>query len=136
MNRASLRLVLFVAIFLSSCASRDGLAPGEAITLQVGEEVRVDGCDLRVRFDGIESDSRCPQGVTCVWEGDAVILLTLTGGGDPDPRAVRLHTNASGGTEHGGECTVRLLRLQPEAIEGVVPPQDTYRVTLTVGGEA
>lgn len=47
------------------------IALGETVT--VGTET--------VRFDGVAEDSRCPQNVTCVWEGRARVRLVV--GGSP-----------------------------------------------------
>ena len=40
--------------------------------------VHGDGCDaLRITFDGVGEDSRCPTGVQCVWAGDAAAAFVL-----------------------------------------------------------
>ena len=45
--------------------------------LRVGQEITVAGTDMKVRFDSVKEDSRCPEGVDCIWEGNAKIALTL-----------------------------------------------------------
>ena len=42
-------------------------------TLAPGQTAQVEGGGLRVTFYGVSADSRCPTGVTCVWEGDAAL---------------------------------------------------------------
>lgn len=44
---------------------------GEPFTLGPGQSAEVTGGDLYFLFSGILSDSRCPHGVECFWEGDA-----------------------------------------------------------------
>jgi hypothetical protein len=44
---------------------------GEPFTLTVGASELVGPAGLRVGFDAIVGDSRCPRNVTCVWEGVA-----------------------------------------------------------------
>ena len=44
-------------------------------TLQVGEALQFEG--KSVRFKEIISDSRCPKGVTCIWAGEAKVLVEI-----------------------------------------------------------
>jgi hypothetical protein len=48
--------------------------PGDTFRLAPGEAAALEGADLRVQFVGVTSDSRCPEDVTCVWEGDAGVV--------------------------------------------------------------
>lgn len=50
---------------------------GEIITLKIGESVEVNGESLTIDFDNIVDDSRCPNGVDCIWEGQAEVNLLL-----------------------------------------------------------
>ena len=63
----------------------------DTLRLHAGEVGSVDRGRLVIRFLAVESDSRCPSTVNCVWEGDAAALLHLT---DADGRLTRttLHT--------------------------------------------
>jgi hypothetical protein len=44
--------------------------------IKVGEKVLVEG--LRLSFEAVTEDSRCPVDVTCVWAGNAKVLLKLS----------------------------------------------------------
>jgi hypothetical protein len=48
---------------------------GEMFMMRRGESVRIGGSGDVVRFVGVASDSRCPKGVTCIWEGNAAVIL-------------------------------------------------------------
>ena len=50
---------------------------GEPFELERGTSVLVEG--HRVRFDAVRTDSRCPQGTTCVRAGEAVVALSFVG---------------------------------------------------------
>lgn len=50
------------------------------ILLDVGHEFKLD--QSSVRFLKVISDSRCPKKVTCIWEGEAKILLGITENGE------------------------------------------------------
>src|SRR5690606_37906883 len=81
---------------------------GETFSMERGSSVELDG--RRLRFDAVYEDSRCPEGTTCVWEGRAVVGLTLAA--DNQIREVRLEIpgfvdeedapQPSQRTEHGG----------------------------------
>jgi hypothetical protein len=65
------------------------LRAGASATLQDG---------LKVTFDGVRSDSRCPMDALCVWAGDAVVAVRLShAAGSPAER--ELHTAERSGSE-------------------------------------
>jgi len=102
-----------------SSAGPDSPAPGGAVVarvtapdtlrLHVGTAGVVDGGALTVEFLKVEGDSRCPSGVTCVWQGDAAVELRLTSA-DGRRAGTTLHT---------------ALNVQPKSVE-----YDGYDVTL------
>lgn len=44
--------------------------------LEIGQEIR--SGDTSVKFLEVISDSRCPEDVTCIWQGEAKVLLGIT----------------------------------------------------------
>ena len=50
----------------------------DAFTLRVGQEVTFTGEPLRILFEEVPEDSRCPLQVTCVWEGNASVGLRVS----------------------------------------------------------
>lgn len=61
------------------------------ITVPVSKTVKAGTTGLSVRFDKIESDSRCPINARCVWGGVAVVQATVNNG-QGDSKVVRLST--------------------------------------------
>ena len=53
---------------------------GEPFWIDYGETVALDGDALRVTFDGVVNDSRCPKNADCIWAGLAEIQLQLAQG--------------------------------------------------------
>ncbi|WP_412069909.1 hypothetical protein [Rubrivirga sp. IMCC43871] len=47
------------------------------VAVPLGESANLDG--LTLAFQAIAEDSRCPEGVDCVWEGRATVRLTVQG---------------------------------------------------------
>ena len=100
------------------------------VVLAPGQSARADG--LTVTFDGVSADSRCPIGVQCVWEGDAVVVVTVR---EPSREAANLELHTSGrypreGTY--GRYRVRLVSLAPQPREGEGVPAGEYRATVLV----
>ena len=55
---------------------RAELEAGDA-QIELGETATVEG--LAITFDAVVDDSRCPLDAVCVWEGQAVVTLTVEG---------------------------------------------------------
>jgi len=128
-------LLLAIAASALGCGSGtepDQVSLAQEFTLAPGHSAHVQGEDLTVVFDQVASDSRCPANVTCVWEGDAAVLLTLT---QPprDRAAVELHTSPRFPQKiRYGDLEVALRALDPEPREGIAIAQTAYRATLRV----
>jgi hypothetical protein len=110
-------------------------ALSEKFELPVGGSARIASTDLTVVFEEVESDSRCPTGVTCVWEGDGVVHLCL-GASPQTATSLRLHTreSASQKARHAG-LVIQLVELRPYPAGDVPVDSATYRVRLVVSRE-
>jgi hypothetical protein len=121
-------------LLLASCGTSPAAPrparPAEPFTLAPGETVPVEGAGLTVTFESVSADSRCPVDVTCVWEGDAVVLVSAR----PATAAPReLHTSGRFATEaEVGEYRVRLVELTPMPRQGASPAPGDYRATFVV----
>jgi hypothetical protein len=131
------RAWLAVGALLSAGASCHSQAPSSPetpsaseVVLSPGETAQVQG--LAVKFDGVSADSRCPLGVTCVWEGDAVVIVTAS---QPPAAgsAVELHTSGRFPQEGAhGRYRIELVSLAPQPREGEAVPPAQYRATLRI----
>ena len=107
------------------------VAPGQAVSLKIGESaVSTDG-QLRFGVEGVSADSRCPKNAKCVWAGDATVRVWLQRGTGPK-ESRDLHA-ATGGAREAPDPGVRLLRLEPVPVVGrTLEPRD-YVATLVFG---
>jgi hypothetical protein len=134
-----------VALLLAACVGapfHEGApaaitaAVGDTLRLERGAVAEVGDEGFRIRFAGIEADSRCPRGVDCIWAGDAEARLVLWLPGEPSTAAV-LHTHADSlrQVQHAG-YRVTLVDVEPyPAVDGdeVQPiPPDRYVAVLVV----
>ena len=104
----------------------------EAFDVRVGDSARLADTTMRLRVDAVESDSRCPVDVSCVWAGDAIVRLVVdvsSGSGE----TVRLHTNEAFDQEAVvGQFRIRLVTLAPPRSSGSDIDQATYIATLRI----
>ena len=101
----NLRYSLLPALLLTlaGCASQPEIPPaafGSTQTLSVGQTVRFDD-GLSVELERVE-DSRCRQGMQCVWAGELAPILQLRGGFAGDkPVKLRLATGSAPAKQQG-----------------------------------
>jgi hypothetical protein len=105
--------------------------PGDGVlTLAPGQTVPVAGEPVRVRFDRVENDSRCPADVACIQAGEAVVGITVIAAAGRLQR-YELHTTGATSAVHDG-LTISLEMLDPRpAGSRPIRPAD-YRLTLRV----
>jgi hypothetical protein len=126
-------------LFVAACASA-GTTPtptpalNEEFTLAPGQTASVNGADVRLTFERVSEDSRCPTDVTCIWEGDAVVILKVKAKSEETTREV--HTQ--GGEPRSrkapaGDYVVTLVRLDPAPRSTAAIDAKDYRATLSVG---
>ena len=113
--------------------SGPGTPATRELELGVGESASAHG--LTVKFEGVSEDSRCPIGVQCFWEGDAVVRLSVS---EPSRQGAALELHTAGrfpreGTY--GRYRVRLVGLVPQPKEGEGVPAGQYRATVQVALE-
>jgi hypothetical protein len=98
------------------------------VQLPVETSVMVDA--VSVHFDRVTEDSRCPFGVTCVWEGNGRIELTVSDG--VDTQALGLNTSTPPTEEDFGGFTIRLDQLDPYPQASRPTRPSSYVATIAV----
>lgn len=68
---------------------------------------------ISVYFKSIDSDSRCPIDVVCVWEGEVTITLEVTVGNNTETFSVKNTDPAKEITVKGERFYVRLVDVRP-----------------------
>lgn len=109
---------------------------GKPFTLRYGETAQWAADEtIQIRFDSILDDSRCPQGVQCVWAGRAIAGITFSQNGEMQNGALVMGDPA--GTSYSnqatfGDFTVRLNQVRPHPVaEQKIQPKD-YSVELEI----
>ena len=129
----SAALVACLLLFPSCSDSPSGPTPSfdVRLTIPLGQTLGIEGTRLGVRFDAVVEDSRCPANAMCVWEGRAIVKVTLRG--ISHEATVDLHSNVPAlrsATLDG--VRIEWLRLDPYPYAGADQPAEEYRVTLKI----
>jgi hypothetical protein len=124
------RSIALVLVLASAHVFAPEPEPGRPFDVKPAEAVTIQG--LRITFEGVSEDSRCPTGASCMWAGDAAAAFTLE---KPPAAAVHctLHTNDRFERQSGyDDFVVRLEEIKPYPKEGASIAPDDYRATLIV----
>ena len=109
---------------------------GKEFSLKVGQQAKVDGVDLNLKFTGVPQDSRCPTNVNCVWAGNAEVALEWTH--NKCTTTITLNTHASAANSDEAKVSglrVKLIKLEPYPhSEKKISPSD-YTATLLITKE-
>jgi hypothetical protein len=74
-------------LFLPGCAdSTDDIKAtlNQEFALSIGQSALITGENLQIKFQEVVEDSRCPKGVTCVWQGRVSCKVEIITGGSSD----------------------------------------------------
>lgn len=107
------------------------VAAGDTIRLQYGESVALGDSGARIVFRSVQTDSRCPVDVTCVWAGDAHVEIE---GISPDggTHSLDLHTAIEPLEAEFAGYRLRLIEVRPARMEGVLVQPSDYSVRLAI----
>lgn len=129
--------VIFCLLAATAGAACDESPTGPTVsldarfTLAPGETASITGRGVRLRFEGVTGDSRCPADALCIQGGDAVVKLQATG--DGGSLSLDLHTgDASRASVTYGGVKVTLVELQPYPFSTRTIAPGDYRATLVV----
>jgi hypothetical protein len=104
----------------------------DSVRVRVGQTIVVGA--VRFRFDAVESDSRCPMDVVCIWAGDAVAVVTVEQNCDCRSPALqlKLHTflEPKSGVAYGHRVELRALLPYPNSTSTIKP--DAYSAWLRI----
>ena len=125
-------VVLAAALAAAGCYSPTGpdAVAGQPFELKAGAVSTLpDGS--RLRFERVQSDSRCPMDVMCVWAGDAIVSVTLK----PEKGAAEsreVHTQPDGSQISYANYTIKLTALTPYPRSNQEIPANGYIATFVV----
>ena len=123
--------VVFAAVVIgctSGChqgSSPTEPSPGQTRTLAVRQTATI-AAGVALSFDRVVSDSRCPAGAVCAWEGEATVSLTLSESGGTATFTLSDHSP----TRVVGGYSFHLVSIRPYPEVGTGIREDAYRITI------
>lgn len=105
--------------------------PAREVSLKAGREVYLAEAGLRIRFVRLIEDSRCPEGVDCVWAGNGKIEISVRKGRRKAAR-FELNTMSEPVSVAFGGYEIKLAKLDPYPKKDVTHKRAEYVATLEV----
>jgi hypothetical protein len=123
--------VLFSPLFAQQSRKAEVVRLGQEFELKINQEAMIEGEALTVAFESVLEDSRCPEGVDCIWSGNAKIRLR-SGKQKLTPEAIELNTNVGSKSSSYLNYDISLVALKPRPKADKPLQPNEYRVTLIV----
>lgn len=112
---------------LAQTARAEAIA-GVPFSLRLGGEAEIEATGIRLRFDRVTDDSRCPIDAFCVWAGMFGMVLVVDAGGGRTALDVALDTLGTEGTAYGFHFV--LLEVKPSRLAAEPFDPADYAVLL------
>lgn len=124
-------LFIFTAALTQPASSGKEAALGQEFELKFGQQVSIKREGLTVSFQAVAEDSRCPQGVECVWAGNGKVLLKLSKARKHSAR-MSLNTGVDPKQDTYRGYDVKLVSLSPYPKKDVKIKKRDYVATLVI----
>lgn len=107
---------------------------GKPFVIAQGATMQTADNALLIQFVNVTGDSRCPEGVQCIWAGRADCAFILTKGEVSESVTLSTGDFSQGGSGQAtfNGYTITLNDVAPAARTGEPIKQEEYRATLTV----
>ena len=126
-------VLTLLMLTLSACANDRVIKASldKEFSLAIGQTAKISGENLTIKLTDVTNDSRCPQGVTCVWAGEVTCALDITLNGKIE--SYQLVVSGAGGV--GGKTYQNYYlngNVEPYPKQGVEITKTDYRMKMTV----
>lgn len=111
--------------------TRETPPDSQRIQLHIGESRSPDGTSARIELIQVLEDSRCPEGVQCVWAGRARIELEVHDGRTKETAELSTESEETATATAGG-LVIHFVQLDPYPQEGQTIEPSEYVATLDV----
>ena len=105
---------------------------GHEFTLGIGQRAVITGENITIDFITVTSDSRCPQGVTCIWAGEVSCTVEINRPGKAPLDLELTQSGGSGPAQQEFDDHVLAFSVSPYPQAGKKIPLEDYRLTMTV----
>ena len=133
----SLSFSCFVSLFYLACTKNDNAdfstKLGESFELAFEATTELSDVEIKVTFEDIVEDSRCPENSVCVWEGLIKLALNLEIDGNLHEIELIDHVGHPQKAQAIiGERIIRLISVEPAKLTANQIPKDEYVIMLVI----
>jgi hypothetical protein len=121
----------FSPLFAQQPRKAEVIRLGQEFELKINQEATIEGEGLAVAFESVLQDSRCPEGVDCIWAGNAKIKIRLSKQTQA-PGAVELNTGINPKSSSFLDYEIKLVALNPRRKADKPVEPNEYKATLIV----
>jgi hypothetical protein len=104
---------------------------GQEFELKINQEATIEGESLAVTFESVLEDSRCPDGVDCIWSGNAKIRIR-SNKQKQTPATIELNTDAGPKSSSYLNYEIRLVGLKPRPKPSEAVQPHEYKAALII----
>ncbi len=101
------------------------------MTLKINEQTTDQASGITLKFVELVEDSRCPEGVNCIWAGNAKVKISVSKNG-ADGQTIELNTNLQPRSIVYQGSTITLSDVTPHPKNNIKINRNEIAVTLTV----
>ena len=128
--------ILSVFVIVTSLLPHPLSGPREAklnqeFKIRFGESVSIGNKGLKISFSDVAEDSRCPQGVQCIWAGNGKVILKVRKSRKPSAE-MSLNTTFDTKQDVYQGYEVKLVSLNPYPKKDHNIKKEEYVATLVV----
>ena len=121
---------LILTLLLGGFMTADARTRGE-VKLRIAQEKTAPCTGIKIKFVSVVEDSRCPQGVNCIWAGVAKIKIQLRKAGK-SAQEFELNTNQMDKSITFEGHEMKLASLTPYPKSGSAIKASAYSATITI----
>ena len=102
-----------------------------AVTLGLKQQAVDSGSGIKIEFVAMLGDSRCPEGVNCIWAGNGKVQISVSKNG-ADGQTIELNTNLEPRSVSYQGYTIALTDLSPHPKSDGDASKADYKASFTV----
>jgi hypothetical protein len=121
----------FLYLFAQQPRKAEVIRLGQEFNLKINQEAMIEGEGLAVAFESVLEDSRCPEGVDCIWSGNAKIRIRSSKQ-KQTPATTELNTDAGPKSSLYLNYEIRLVELKPRPRPNEALRPDEYKASLII----
>jgi len=121
----------FSPLFAQQPRKGEAMRLGQEFELKINQETEIEGEGLAVVFESVLEDSRCPEGVDCIWSGNAKIRIRSSKQKHA-PAPIELNTNVGPKSSSYLDYEIKLVALKPRSKADKPVQTNEYKATLII----